>query len=276
MMKDDDLTKSVAFIGGGNMAAAILGGLQQHGSQLDDFLVVDTSIEKCSALKQTYGLNVSANAIDVTQKSVIVLAVKPQHLQSVCEAIQPNIKDQLVISIAAGIRTTSLVNWLGNHTKIIRVMPNTPAQVQAGISALFALSDVTTVEKQAAQSLMQAVGSTVWIDEESQMDAVTAISGSGPAYVFYCIEALQEAAVNLGLPSEQANQLAIETFLGASKLASSSEETVATLREQVTSKGGTTEKGLAVLAEMNMKAIFNKAAKAAAAQSVVLGDQLSQ
>lgn len=275
-MKDQDLTKSVAFIGGGNMATAIIGGLQQHGSSLENFLVIEPSADKRSTLNQTYGLMVSEEAITATQKKVVVLAVKPQQLQEVCEAIRPNIKDQLVISIAAGIRTTSLVKWLGNHKKIIRVMPNTPAQVQAGVSALFALSEVSKTEKQAAQALMQAVGKTVWVDEETQMDAVTAISGSGPAYVFYCIEALQEAAINLGLSTEQANQLALETFLGASKLAVSSEDTVATLREKVTSKGGTTEKGLAVLAENNIKAIFDKTAKAAAAQSVILGDQLSK
>lgn len=258
------------------MATAIIGGLQQHGSLLNDYLVVEPSAEKRTSLQQTFGLAISENAISATQKSVIVLAVKPQHLQSVCEAIRPDIKDQLVISIAAGIRTESLVNWLGNHTKIIRVMPNTPAQVQAGISALFALPDVSTTEKQAAQTLMQAVGKVVWVSDEVQMDAVTAISGSGPAYVFYCIEALQEAAVNLGLSSEQASQLALQTFLGASKLAATSEDPVTTLREKVTSKGGTTEKGLAVLSDKDIKAIFNQAAQAAAEQSVILGDQLSQ
>ncbi len=275
-MKDQDLTNSVAFIGGGNMATAIIGGLQQNGSQLSDFLVIEPSADKRTALQHTYGVAVSDNALAATQKSVIVLAVKPQHLQLVCETIRPSIKDQLVISIAAGIRTDTLVNWLGNHTKIIRVMPNTPAQVQAGISALFALSDVSTTEKQAAQALMQAVGETVWVSDETKMDAVTAISGSGPAYVFYCIEALQEAAINLGLSAEQASQLALQTFLGASKLAATSEDPVATLREKVTSKGGTTEKGLAVLADKDIKAIFDQAAQAAAAQSVVLGDQLSQ
>lgn len=275
-MKDQDLTNSVAFIGGGNMATAIIGGLQQNGSQLSDFLVIEPSDDKRTLLQQTYGVDISDNAIAATQKSAIVLAVKPQQLQSVCDAIRPDIKDQLVISIAAGIRTDTLVNWLGQHNKVIRVMPNTPAQVQAGISALFALPQVSANEKQAAQALMQAVGKTVWVNDEAKMDAVTAISGSGPAYVFYCIEALQEAATNLGLSTEQSRQLALQTFLGASQLAATSEEPVATLREKVTSKGGTTEKGLAVLASKDIKAIFDQAAQAAAAQSVILGDQLSQ
>lgn len=275
-MKDQDLTNSVAFVGGGNMATAIIGGLQQHGSQLSDFVVIEPSADKRTALHQAYGVSVSDNALAATQKSVIVLAVKPQHLQAVCETIRPNIKDQVVISIAAGIRTTSLANWLGNHTKIIRVMPNTPAQIQAGISALYALPEVSEIEQHAAQALMQAVGQTVWVADETQMDAVTAISGSGPAYVFYCIEALQEAGVNLGLSSEQASKLALQTFLGASKLAATSDESVATLREKVTSKGGTTEKGLAVLADKDIKAIFDQAAQAAAEQSVILGNKLSQ
>lgn len=275
MMKDQDLFNNIALIGGGNMATAILGGLHEHGILLNQCLVVDTTLEKRTSLQQHFDVAVSDQALDATKKQVIVLAVKPQHLQAVCHSIKPKIKDQVIISIAAGIRTESIAAWLGDHPKVIRVMPNTPAQIQEGVSALFALPSVSAEEKEAATKLMQAVGNTVWLETETQMDAVTAISGSGPAYVFYCIEALQEAAVKLGLSETQANALAQQTFLGASKLALSSETPVEVLREQVTSKGGTTEKGLQVLSDRKIKTIFYDAAKAAADQSVILGDKLS-
>lgn len=275
-MTDQDLLQKVAFVGGGNMASAIIGGLHHHGSQTNQLMVIEPSAEKRTQLNQTFGVIVHDQVQAAAQQSIIVLAVKPQQLQSVCSALRTEIKDQLVISIAAGIRSESIADWLGGHQKVIRVMPNTPAQVQAGISALYAFGNVSTNERQAADQLMQAVGSTIWLEDESQMDAVTAISGSGPAYVFYCIEALQLAAVKLGLPEAQSKQLALQTFLGASQLANTSEDSVETLRKKVTSKGGTTEKGLEVLAENDIQSIFYQTAKAAAEQSVILGDQLSQ
>lgn len=275
-MTDQDLLQKVAFVGGGNMASAIIGGLHHHGSQTNQLMVIEPSAEKRTQLNQAFGVIVHDQVQAAAQQSIIVLAVKPQQLQSVCSALRTEIKDQLVISIAAGIRSESIADWLGGHQKVIRVMPNTPAQVQAGISALYAFGNVSTNERQAADQLMQAVGSTIWLEDESQMDAVTAISGSGPAYVFYCIEALQLAAVKLGLPEAQSKQLALQTFLGASQLANTSEDSVETLRKKVTSKGGTTEKGLEVLAENDIQSIFYQTAKAAAEQSVILGDQLSQ
>lgn len=275
-MKDQSSINKVAFIGGGNMATAIISGLKQHGQSLAQTIVIEPSEDKQSALKTNYGVKVSSDINEVADQAIILLAIKPQQLQSVCASLKPLMRDQLIISIAAGIRTDAIAEWLGDHQKIIRVMPNTPAQVQAGISALFALDAVSESEKQAAEQLMQAVGESIWLDEEAQMDAVTAISGSGPAYVFYCIEALQLAATKLGLSAEKANQLALQTFLGASQLAAQSDDAVATLREKVTSKGGTTEKGVAVLEESDVKSIFYKTAKAAADQSVILGDRLSK
>ncbi len=276
MMRDQDSVLDLAFIGGGNMATAIISGIRQDQQTKSQILVVEPDAEKRTTLKKDHDIAVTDQIDQAALKKIIVLAVKPQQLQSVCESLKPSINDQLIISIAAGIKTAAIVRWLDGHQKVIRIMPNTPAQVQAGVSALFALEAVSATEKNAAQSLLQAVGSTLWLNDEAQMDAVTAISGSGPAYVFYCIEALQNAALELGLPATQANELAMKTFLGASLLASGSEDSVSTLREKVTSKGGTTEKGLAVLADRNLKGIFVETAKAAADQSVILGDMLSK
>jgi len=275
-MRDQDSVLDLAFIGGGNMATAIISGIRQDQQTKSQILVVEPDAEKRTTLKKDHDIAVTDQIDQAALKKIIVLAVKPQQLQSVCESLKPSINDQLIISIAAGIKTAAIVRWLDGHQKVIRIMPNTPAQVQAGVSALFALEAVSATEKNAAQSLLQAVGSTLWLNDEAQMDAVTAISGSGPAYVFYCIEALQNAALELGLPATQANELAMKTFLGASLLASGSEDSVSTLREKVTSKGGTTEKGLAVLADRNLKGIFVETAKAAADQSVILGDMLSK
>ena len=186
------------------------------------------------------------------------------------------LRNQLVISVAAGIRSADLIRWLGGYNAVIRVMPNTPAQIRAGVSALFAAPGVSAQQRKQADDILTAVGTTVWLDEESQMDAVTAVSGSGPAYVFYFIEAMQQAARELGLSAEQARDLSLQTFLGASQLALQSVETPDVLRAQVTSKGGTTERALLSMETYGIKAAIVQALHAAADRSREMGDLLGK
>jgi pyrroline-5-carboxylate reductase len=266
----------ISFIGGGNMARAIIGGLKNNGFDTKSITVLELDAEKRQQLTQDYAVNSTDQYVDISNTDVIVLAIKPQQLKVVCQQLLPFIKTQLVISIAAGIRSADIANWLNNHPAIVRVMPNTPAQIQAGVSALYALEKVNEAQRQQATTILAAVGKTLWLDDETKMDAVTAISGSGPAYVFYLIEALQEAGLSLGLTTDEASMLALQTFAGASLLATQSKEDVKTLRAQVTSKGGTTEQGILAMETANIKQIMQNAAKAAADKSKSLGDALAK
>jgi pyrroline-5-carboxylate reductase len=264
----------INFIGGGNMARAIIGGLKQNGLDMSAITVLELDAQKRIDLAQEFNVKATDSYADFSDTDVIVLAVKPQQLKEVCAKLQPVLKSQLVVSIAAGVRSKDISRWLGNYSAIVRVMPNTPAQIQAGISALYAMPDVSKTQRDQADMILAAVGKTLWLDDEAKMDAVTAISGSGPAYVFYFIEALQDAGLALGLDAEASKLLALETFVGASLLATQSKDDIKTLRAQVTSKGGTTEQGILTLETGNIKDIIRKAAKAAADKSVMLGDQL--
>lgn len=266
----------INFIGGGNMANAIIGGLKNNGFTMPSITVLELDAEKRVSLAEAYGVQVTDTYANFHNTDVIVLAVKPQQLKDVCGQLVPFLNAQLVVSIAAGVRSQDMSRWLNHYNTIVRVMPNTPAQIGAGVSALYALPDVSMTQRTQAETILGAVGKTLWLDDEQKMDAVTAISGSGPAYVFYFIEALQEAAMNLGLDATSANMLALETFAGASLLATHSSTDVKTLRAQVTSKGGTTEQGILSLESANIKAIIYNAAKAAADKSKQLGDQLGQ
>jgi pyrroline-5-carboxylate reductase len=205
-----------------------------------------------------------------------VLAVKPQQLRDLSIFLGSLLHKQLVISIAAGIRAQDIARWLGGYQSIVRVMPNTPAQIQAGVSGLYALPEVTANQHSQTETIMKAVGAVLWLDEESKMDAVTAISGSGPAYVFYFIEAMQQAALELGLNEDQAKTLSLETFIGSSLLAAQSLESPATLRSQVTSKGGTTEQAIQTMEAAAVKSAIIKAAKSAATRSQELGNLLGK
>jgi pyrroline-5-carboxylate reductase len=265
---------NINFIGGGNMARAIIGGLKQNRLDMSAVTVLELDAQKRIDLTQEFNVKTSDSYADFNDADVIVLAVKPQQLKEVCAQLNPVLKSQLVVSIAAGVRSKDISRWLGNYSAIVRVMPNTPAQIRAGISALYAMPDVSKVQRDQANMILAAVGKTLWLDDEAKMDAVTAISGSGPAYVFYFIEALQDAGLALGLDAEASKLLALETFAGASLLATQSKDDIKTLRAQVTSKGGTTEQGLLALETGNIKEIVSKAAKAAADKSVMLGDQL--
>ena len=264
----------ISFIGGGNMAKAIIGGLKNNGFNTEKITVIELDPEKRVQLSKEFSVQTSADYIDVSNTDVIILAVKPQQLREVCSLLLPILSTQLVISIAAGIRSQDISRWLDGYKSIVRVMPNTPAQIQAGVSALYADASLSQAQRDRAATIMMAVGKILWLDDEAQMDAVTAISGSGPAYVFYLIEALQDAAVGLGLKAEDARMLALQTFAGASLLAAQSNEDIQTLRAQVTSKGGTTEQGILALEAANIKSAIMTAAKAAAEKSVLLGDQL--
>ncbi|MEO6117838.1 MAG: pyrroline-5-carboxylate reductase [Methylotenera sp.] len=266
----------ISFIGGGNMARAIIGGLKNNGFYTADILVIEPDASKRDALAQEFSVQVSDTYADIHNTDVIVLAVKPQQLKSVCSDLCQFLHAQLIISIAAGVRSMDISRWLNRYQAIVRVMPNTPAQIQAGMSALYAMENVSETQRDQATTILAAVGKTLWLNDESKMDAVTAISGSGPAYVFYLIEALQEAGVGLGLTALEANTLALQTFAGASLLAIESTENVSTLRAQVTSKGGTTEQGILALEAANIKSIMLSAAKAAADKSLSLGDELAK
>jgi len=266
---------SLTFIGGGNMAAALIAGLAGQLTDGANISVVDPNPAQLAKLADSFGvraierLDAAAAASDV-----IVLAVKPQQMRDVAAGLQPLLKEALVLSIAAGIRAADLSRWLGGHQAIVRCMPNTPALIGQGVTGMVAMAGVSDEHRNAADSVMRAVGQTVWLDEESKIDAVTAVSGSGPAYVFYFIEAMQQAAAELGLSAEQGTQLALATFTGASQLAARSADEVAVLRERVTSKGGTTYAALQSMEAAGVRQAIVAAVKAAAARGKELGDEL--
>jgi pyrroline-5-carboxylate reductase len=266
----------ICFIGGGNMARALIGGLKNNGYQMSDINVIEPEAEKRAQLQANFGVQVTEQLPSVTQADIVVLAVKPQQLRDLSIFLGSLLHKQLIISIAAGIRAKDIARWLGGYQSIVRVMPNTPAQIQAGISGLYALPEVTEHQHSQTETIMNAVGEVLWLDEESKMDAVTAISGSGPAYVFYFIEAMQQGALELGLNEEQAKILSLETFIGASLLAAQSLESTPTLRRQVTSKGGTTEQAIQTMEAASVKSAIIKATKAAASRSQELGDILGK
>lgn len=266
----------LAFIGGGNMANALIAGLRNKQFTMSDITVVELDGEKRQQLAQQYGVVTTDNLQEVAACHAIVLAIKPQQMPTLARTLAPMLNDQLVISIAAGIRLDDLSRWLGNYQHLVRCMPNTPAQIQQGISGLYAMPAVSAAEKAIADQVLSACGSTVWLEEENQIDAVTAISGSGPAYVFYFIEALQQAAIELGLDEAQAKTLSLATFRGAGLLAYESTQPVTTLRAQVTSKGGTTEQGILALEQAQVKQAIIHAAQQARNRAITLGDELGK
>lgn len=266
----------LGFIGGGNMAQALMIGLKSQKFAMQHITVIEQDANKCLVLSQDLGINATDDLVRIQTCDVIVLAIKPQQLPALAKTLAPLLKTQLIISIAAGIRITDLSRWLGDYKTIVRAMPNTPAQIQAGITGLYAMPSVTPAQIALADQVLSAAGNTLWLDNEQLLDAVTAISGSGPAYVFYMIEALQAAAIDLGLSEAQAKQLSVATFKGASLLADASNMPITTLREQVTSKGGTTEQGLLSLHESQVKQAIILAAQKACDRAKTLGDELGK
>lgn len=266
----------LAFIGGGNMASAILGGLIRQGWPLDRLLVVEPWDEQRARLGQQFGLEARAEADDVLASAdVVVWAVKPQTFKDAARACSVWTRSALHLSVAAGIRSDSMAQWLGTE-RIVRAMPNTPALVGQGMTGLYARSGATATDCQTVEQVLAPTGELMWLDTEQHLDTVTALSGSGPAYVFYFLEAMADAGVTLGLARAQAHRLAVATFVGASGLAQASDEAPEVLRQRVTSKGGTTHAALTHLEASEVKARFVEAMQAAAARARELGDEFGR
>lgn len=269
----------ISFIGGGNMATALIAGLVGKLAAGPDIHVVDPSAEALARLHARYGVSTAESIGERAAASeVIVLAVKPQQMRQVAEALRHHLAagKPLVLSIAAGIRAADLSRWLGGYQAIVRTMPNTPALIGMGVTGMVAMPGVSEGQKKAADSIMRAVGKTVWLDDESLVDPVTGVSGSGPAYVFYFLEAMQQAARELGLSAEQGKELALATFTGAAQLAAQSDEPVNVLRQRVTSKGGTTHAAITSMEQAGVKQAIVEAIKAAAARGRELGDEMGK
>lgn len=268
---------SIAFIGGGNMAGALIGGLLARGAKRGSIRVVEPVPAARRRLAGRFKVRVTPRPDARTLAcDTLVLAVKPQDMRAACAPFAGALRRQLVISIAAGIRLKDLQRWLGGHAKLVRCMPNTPALIGAGITGLFANAAVGAAERRRAERILGAVGGTVWVPAERQLDPVTAVSGSGPAYVFWFIEQLAAAGESLGLAPEVSRKLALQTVLGAAQLAAGSKEPPAVLRERVTSKGGTTAAALAVFDEARLAAHFRRAIEAASRRGTELGKLLGR
>ena len=267
----------ICFIGGGNMAQALIGGLANKLTAASNIHVVDVSPDALAALSSQFGVQTSsAPGSEVAAADVLVLAVKPQQMREVASSLAPQVSGQLVLSIAAGIRAVDLSRWLNGHQAIVRTMPNTPALIGKGVTGMTASAGVTPEQRETADAILRAVGQTVWLEDESQLDVVTAISGSGPAYVFYFLEAMQQAAVDLGLTAEQGYALALATFTGASALAEQSLESASVLRERVTSKGGTTYAAITSMQGAGVGEAIATAMHAAAKRSRAMGEEFGK
>jgi pyrroline-5-carboxylate reductase len=265
--------RRLAFIGGGNMAAALIGGLTKRGLPSSRVVVADPSHDQLQRLVKDFGIQTAADNVGAVKGAeVVVLAVKPQQMRAVALGLAPHLTDTppLIISIAAGIPHAALARWFGPKVPVIRTMPNRPALNGFGATGLYAPTSVGAANRALAETIMASVSATVWVEHESQMDTVTALSGSGPAYFFLFMEALEAAAHERGLPNDVAHQLTLETAFGAAQMARHSVESLATLREQVTSKGGTTAAALEVLDASGLRAIVAHAVAAADRRSAEL------
>ncbi len=274
--------KNIGFIGAGNMAFSLIGGLINNGYESKKIWISDADAQRRREVVQQLQVNqVVDNPSLIDLVDIVILAVKPQIMQTICLEIKKNvnINKVLIISVAAGISTDMLQQWLAVDKKkaeraIIRCMPNTPALVQTGITALYAGAGVSATQKMQAEMILRAAGTVVWLEDEQQMHAVTAISGSGPAYYFYFIEIMEQAAKQLGLPDAVARLLALETAFGASKMALESEEPAELLRARVTSPGGTTEKAIQYMQQHNLEDLLTEAVKQACERSKQLSQML--
>lgn len=271
---------SISFIGGGNMAGSLIGGLIADGYAPERLTVADVDEGKRKRLRERFGIRAAlSNAEAARHGDVLVIAVKPQMVEAVAQELAGVLRDgaRLVISVAAGIRTESLAAWLGGNLPVVRAMPNTPALVQSGATVLYANARVDAAQRETAESILRAVGLTQWVEDEALMDAVTALSGSGPAYFFLVMEALEQGAGKLGLPAELARLLTVQTAFGAAKMAlESTASGPGELRAQVTSPGGTTERALQVLRDGDLPGLFERALRAARERSVELSNLLGK
>lgn len=271
--------QKIAFIGAGNMASALISGLTADGFSPGNIWASDPTDKNLTALEQQFGIQTcSDNKAAVAQADIVVLAVKPQVMSEVCQEISETVKakNALVISVAAGIEVSSLAYSLGETTAIVRGMPNTPALIKTGATGLFANEYVTDAQQSTAEEVMRAVGVVLWVEEEKQMDYVTALSGSGPAYFFRIMEAMEKTAIDLGLPVKTAHLLTLQTALGAAKLAMESQETLGVLREKVTSPGGTTEKGLEAMNAAGLDDVIEKTLTAASFRAAELAREYGE
>ncbi|MCW3147472.1 pyrroline-5-carboxylate reductase [Stutzerimonas stutzeri] len=269
----------IAFIGAGNMAASLIGGLRAQGVAADAIRASDPGIEQRAKISAEHGIRTFAdNGEAIAGADVVVLAVKPQVMQAVCQDLRQHLDHApLVVSIAAGITCDSLQRWLGPQPQaIVRCMPNTPALLRQGVSGLFANAQVSAEQKLQAETLLSAVGMALWLDEEHLIDAVTAVSGSGPAYFFLLIEAMTAAGERLGLPRETAAQLTLQTALGAARMACESDVDAAELRRRVTSPNGTTEAAIKAFQAGGFEQLVQQALNAAAYRSAELAEQLGK
>ncbi len=261
----------VAFIGGGNMAGALIGGMLQAGFKPSEIEVLEIDAARSAELTGRHSVHTHRQPGEWLQATeIVVLAVKPQQMREAAAAIHPHLTRPLVLSIAAGVRAQTIGDWLATG-KVVRAMPNMPAVIRAGITAAIALPDVSAGEKASADRILSAVGAVMWLDDEAMLDAVTALSGSGPAYIFYFMEAMQNVALELGFDETQARALTLHTFTGAAQLAAQSGESAAALREKVTSKGGTTAAALASFERDKVDEAIARAIRAAAARARELG-----
>lgn len=270
---------SIGFIGGGNMATSLIAGLIADGWRADNIHLSEPDASKRELLSSRFSIRTyDDNQVMVANTNIVVLAVKPQIMASVCEEISNSINQNqpLVLSIAAGIQVAHLSRWLGGYKQIVRTMPNTPSMVQSGATALFSDPSVNEDGKNAAETIMRAVGLSIWVETEDELDAVTALSGSGPAYFFYIMEAMEKAGIELGLAADTARLLSIQTAFGAAKMALESTDSPSVLRHNVTSPGGTTERALSILKDKQLEKIFSEALAGACARSKELAEEIGK
>jgi pyrroline-5-carboxylate reductase len=269
--------QTLGFIGAGNMASSLIGGLISDGYPADKIFVSDVDTEKLKDLAARFGICTFEDNISVVERSqTVLLAVKPQILERVAREIAATVQQAgpLIISIAAGIREAALDHWLGGGASIVRCMPNTPALVKTGATALYANDRTSPDQKSVAEAIVRAVGIAVWVEKEELLDLVTALSGSGPAYFFLFMEAMEDAAAEMGLDKATARLLTQQTALGAARIAIESEDGPADLRKRVTSPGGTTEKAIDVFERGSLRVLVREAMRAADARAAELSKQL--
>ena len=267
---------NIAFIGGGNMASAIIGGLLKRGAPAASIQVVEPLDEQRQKLKEQFGVQLhAAPGAQLASAALVVWAIKPQIFKDAALQTRFHTKTALHLSVAAGITSGSIAHWL-NTDHVVRAMPNTPALVGKGMTALYARPAVSAAGRTLVDRIIKTTGQRLWLDDEDQLDVATALSGSGPAYVFYFIEAMIEAGVSMGLSREQAYQLAIGTFVGSAALAKASTEPIEILRSRVTSKGGTTYAAITSMEQDNVKTLFMRAMKAARQRAKEMGDEFGK
>ncbi|MEI7784488.1 MAG: pyrroline-5-carboxylate reductase [Betaproteobacteria bacterium] len=268
--------RTITFVGGGNMASALIGGLRRQGMAGEQITVVEPLAEQRQRLREQWGVQVlDKPGAELVGSELVVWAVKPQIFAQAAQQAGPHTLAALHLSVAAGIGTDTLARWLSSE-RIVRAMPNTPALIGRGITGLYARPAVSETERESIAAVIAPTGAWLWLEREDLLDAVTALSGSGPAYVFYFLEAMIEAGTRMGLTAEQSRQLALATFGGASALAAESQEPPAVLRERVTSKGGTTYAALSAMQAADMKAQFMAAIRAAQTRAQELGQEFGR